>query len=132
MNIKFLCFSLLTSLASTVYAQTDIEFDKFFSDSTLRLDYTFSGNAQSQTIGLKSKIVTENWYGKRNHLPEIPLKGNGALRVIDNETGNVLYNTSFSSLFLEWLDTEESATDNISMEHTVLIPMPQKEANIQP
>lgn len=131
MNIKSLCFSLLLPIAGIVYAQTNIEFDKFFSDSTLRLDYTFSGNAQSQTIGLKSKIATENWYGKRNHLPEIPLKGNGALRVIDNETGNVLYNTSFSSLFLEWLDTEESATDNISMEHTVLIPMPQKEANIE-
>ena len=79
MNIKFLCFSLLTSLASTVYAQTDIEFDKFFSDSTLRLDYTFSGNAKYQTIGLKSKVATDNWYGKRKHLPEIPLKGNGAM-----------------------------------------------------
>ena len=64
MNIKSLCFSLLLPIAEIVYAQTNIEFDKFFSDSTLRLDYTFSGNAQSQTIGLKSNIATENWYGK--------------------------------------------------------------------
>lgn len=120
----FTCIALLSFVLSA--AGENVNFDKFFCDSTLRLDYTFTGNACQQMIGLKNKFVTENWAGRRHNLQNLPLKGNGELIMTDSISGKVIYATSFSSLFIEWLDTDEAKSTTISMEHTVLVPMPKR------
>ena len=78
------------------YAQ---EFDKYFTDETIRLDYVFSGNAQEQHISLDQLIRLPNWAGRRSRLAELPLAGNGDLTVRDSETQTIIYRHSFSSLF---------------------------------
>lgn len=106
------------------------EFDQFFEQKTLRLDYIFSGNLERQYISLDDLSFYPNWAGKRNKLAINPLKGDGVIRVKDHETGELIYTTSFSSLFLEWLDTDEASEVSRAFEATFLIPYPKNKIDI--
>ena len=100
-------------------------FDDHFMDKTLRVDYTFMGNASEQSVALHGMSWTENWWGRRVNLSEVPLKGNGDLTLYDIESNKVIYKTSFSSLFQEWITTEEAYSVTKSFEFTLLVPMPK-------
>ncbi|MBO5894843.1 MAG: peptidase M64 [Alistipes sp.] len=120
---RFLTFAVALIATTTLYAQ---QFDAHFNDATLRLDYTFMGNATEQYIALSDISATENWWGRRINLNSVPLKGNGDLTLTDKESGEVIYKTSFSSLFQEWITTPEAANITRSFEFTLLIPEPQR------
>ncbi|MBO7198937.1 MAG: peptidase M64 [Alistipes sp.] len=116
--------SFLVALVATlpVYAQ---EFDVYFDDATLRIDYTFVGNASNQCVALRDMSSMEGWWGRRVNLDDVPLEGNGDLTLYDDTTKTVLYKTSFSSLFQEWITTPEAQTITKSFEFTLLVPMPK-------
>ena len=48
------------------------------------------------------------WYGKKAHLDELPMEGNGQITVRDAKTNAVIYRNSFSTLFQEWLTYDEA------------------------
>lgn len=110
---------------------TSPEFDKCFADSTLRVDYIFGGGPSGNVILLGRQSKTEGWAGRRKNLDTIPLHGNGQVRVKDPATGATLYLTSFSSLFQEWLTTDEAAATPRSFENTFILPLPKGEADIE-
>ena len=120
---RFLTFIAALIATTTLSAQ---QFDAHFNDATLRLDYTFMGNATEQYIALSDISATENWWGRRINLNSVPLKGNGDLTLTDKVSGEVIYKTSFSSLFQEWITTPEAANITRSFEFTLLIPEPQR------
>lgn len=78
-------------------------FNDYFADKTLRLDYIFTGNATRQEICLDELCSLPGWAGRKHHLDELPLEGNGQVVVKDQQSGKAIYKTSFSSLFQEWL-----------------------------
>lgn len=119
---------VLAMSAMSVVAQ---DFDRHFCDSTLRLDYVFAGNRDNQAIYVDQLCKSAKWYGRRRHLGELPLAGNGDITVKEAETGEVIYRHSFSTLFQEWLSTEESATTQKSFENVFLVPYPRHKVNIQ-
>ena len=83
-------------------------FDEYFSEKTLRVDYLFNGNAQQQTISLDELVSLPGWAGRRHSLNQFPLAGNGNIVMKDKESGKVIYRISFSSLFQEWLGEDEA------------------------
>lgn len=123
-------FTVIVISSQTLVMSAKVSFDEYFRNETLRLDYTFCGTAQTQTVALRNKIATEGWYGRRHNLEKLPLKGNGVAYMIDKASSDTIYAQSFSSLFLEWLDTDEAQTTPVSMEHTVLMPMPNRPVTI--
>ena len=116
---------MIVAIAATVAASAQ-SFDAKFDDATLRLDYTFMGNATEQYIAIADLSSTPNWWGRRINLDTTPLKGNGDLTLRDSATGEVLYKTSFSSLFQEWRTTPEALTVTKSFEFTLLVPKPKQ------
>lgn len=124
---KLFIISLLSILTFSIQAQ---RFDDYFEDRTLRLDYTFCGDTNHQQIYVDELITLPRWYGRHQRLAELPLKGNGQITVrskIDNE---VIYRHSFSSLFQEWLSTEESKHTQKSFENVFLMPYPKQPVDI--
>ena len=115
----------LTSLTAGAQA-----FDDYFTDQTLRLDYTFSGNAARQDIYVDKLNVSPRWYGKRKRLAELPVEGNGQITVRDHRTGLAIYRNSFSTLFQEWLSYDEAKTEKKSFENVFLVPMPKDTVDI--
>lgn len=110
-----------------IYAQN---FSKHFADSTLRLDYIFAGDSSSQHIYLDELSMSPRWYGRRQRLSELPLKGNGSITVRDKQTNEVLYCHSFSTLFQEWLATDEAKHTPKAFENVFLIPYPKQEVTV--
>lgn len=117
---------LLTSLLK-VSAQG---FEDFFTDKTLRIDYTFSGDVKTQHIAIDQLYVSPHWYGKKRRLTEVPAKGNGQIVVQDHRSGTVIYKNSFSTLFQEWLSYPEASHTKRSFENVFLTPMPRDTVDI--
>ena len=120
--IGVLLFSLNTATAQ--------RFEDYFEDRTLRLDYTFSGNSQHQELYVDELTALPHWYGKRERLAEVPLRGNGQLLVRDKRDGRLIYRHSFSTLFQEWLATEEAKRVQKSFENVFLMPFPKQPVEI--
>ncbi len=106
------------------------DFDAWFQDKTLRLNYTFSGDNRNQYIALDEMMWTDNWYGRRVNLDSLLLLGNGQLCVKDSKSGSVLYRYSFSTLFQEWQSTEEATKVRKSFENVFLVPFPKNPVDI--
>ena len=115
---------MTVALIATLTASAQ-DFDTRFEDTTLRLDYTFMGNAHEQYVAIADLSSSPNWWGRRINLTEVPLKGNGDLTLRDAATNEVIYMTSFSSLFQEWITTPEALSVTKSFEFTLLVPMPK-------
>lgn len=107
------------------------EFDRHFCDSTLRVDYIFGGGGgRDVRVLLDRQSKSSGWAGRRHNLRALPPERNGIISVLDAESGDTLYCNSFSSLFHEWLWTEEADSVARGFENTFLVPLPKKEADI--
>jgi hypothetical protein len=120
-------FAMLMGCCCTAGAQN---FGEVFRDSTLRIDYTFAGNAQSQEISVDKLNLSPRWFGKRQRLSELPVEGNGQITVRDHATQEVVYRNSFSTLFQEWLSYDEAQETRKSFENVFLIPMPKRAVDV--
>ena len=121
---------LLSALAFTCMTTSAQDFDNYFTGQTLRIDYTFSGNASRQDIYVDKLNVSPKWFGKRKRLAELPVEGNGQITVRDHRTGLAIYRNSFSTLFQEWLSYDEAKTIKKSFENVFLVPMPKDTVDI--
>lgn len=123
--MKRLFLTLICAVAAVaVSAQS---FSDYFANKTLRIDYVFAGNAENQIVALDELATSDGWAGRRVNLDRIPVRGNGELKLIDTKSGKTIYRTSFSSLFQEWLVTEEASQTTKSFEATFLVPFPKQE-----
>ena len=122
--MKHLIFSIFIILSAVSYAQN---FDTFFNDKSLRVDYIFAGDATRQEIYLDKLSSSDKWAGRRKNLSKVPLKGNGDITVIDKVSGDTIYRTSFSTLFQEWICEPEALKVKRSYENSFMLPFPKKE-----
>ena len=106
------------------------QFDQWFADSTLRLDYIFAGNAKEQHIFLSQASRSPRWAGRKSRLSETFLRGNGQISLRDHATGQLLFTHSFSTLFQEWQATEEALHVDKAFETCYNIPLPHKPADV--
>ena len=119
-----LCFC--TSIGS--YAQN---FADYFQNKTLRVDYIFTGDATQQAIYLDELSQLPTWAGRQHHLSELPLEGNGQIIMKALASKQCIYKTSFSSLFQEWLSTDEAKETAKGFENTFLLPYPKQPVEIE-
>ena len=126
---KHILFLLCLIAVSSTRAQV---FADHFADKTLRVDYIFNGNASGQAICLDGLSALPTWAGRKHHLAELPLQGNGQIVMRNAASGKTIYTTSFSSLFQEWLETDEARNVTKGFENTFLLPYPLQPVEIDP
>ena len=125
---RLLIFSVLLICANHISAQ---RFEDYFEDRTLRLDYTFAGCDVLHEIYVDELVSLPHWYGRRERLAELPLKGNGQITVRSKADETVIYRHSFSTLFQEWLATDEAKHTQKSFENVFLVPFPKAPVEIK-
>ena len=119
-----LCLIAVASTRAQVFAD-------HLADKTLRVDYIFNGNASGQAICLDGLSALPTWAGRKHHLAELPLQGNGQIVMRNAASGKTIYTTSFSSLFQEWLETDEARNVTKGFENTFLLPYPLQPVEIE-
>ena len=125
---KHILFLLCLIAVSSTRAQV---FADHFADKTLRVDYIFNGNASGQAICLDGLSALPTWAGRKLHLAELPWQGNGQIIMRNAASGKTIYTTSFSSLFQEWLETDEAQNVTKGFENTFLLPYPLQPVEIE-
>ena len=100
-------------------------FDTHFKDSTLRIDYILSGNINKQSIAIDGLSRMPGWYGKRQNFTDIPVHGAATIDMKLAATGKLIYRQTFSTLFQEWLDLDDSHYAPKAFECVQLLPMPR-------
>jgi len=101
-----------------------------FKNATLVVQYTFSGTDKSCDIAVDELLRTPGWAGRTRRLDQVPLRGNGQIRMTRRSDGQVLYRMSFSTLFQEWQATEEATRVRKSFENVFQLPMPDAPVDI--
>jgi hypothetical protein len=128
--MKTCILTLIVSLLSICYVKAQ-PFSDHFIHKTLRVDYVFTGNASHQSIYLDGLSRLSSWAGRKHHLAEAPLEGNGQVIVREPDSKRCIYKTSFSSLFQEWLSTDEAKTTDKAFENTFLLPYPIRPVEVE-
>lgn len=127
--MKKIFLTLFCAVAvSAVSAQN---FSEWFADRTLRIDYVFAGNTDNQIVALDELASMEGWAGRRVNLDQVPVQGNGEVKIVDSKSGKSIYRTTFSSLFQEWIVTDEASQVTKSFEATFLVPFPKQEVFVE-
>lgn len=137
-SVFTLIISMSTALSAyqSAMARNASKFTDNFSDTTLRIDYVFGGHVKpdgkAECFIMTDRLSRQpHWAGRQKRMTELPLAGNGQITVSDAATGDTLYRTSFSTLFQEWLTTDEARTSTRSFENTFLLPMPKRKASVE-
>ncbi len=129
MNYRLL-LAAVCAIYSMASLRADVDFNKNFCDSTLRIDYIAAGNSKDSHIFLDRMHKMPGWAGRRSNLDRVPYVGNGIVTVTDSLSGDTIYRHSFSTLFREWQTTPEAYSTSKSFQNTFLVPMPKRSARI--
>ena len=93
-------FLMLLGLVCSERASAQ-QFDTYFRDSTLRLDYILTGNGATTEVTPDEAHLLKGWAGRRHYLDSLVLRGNAQLYVHDEASGRLIYAFSFNPLYLE-------------------------------
>ena len=117
------------ALLGTVAASAQ-NFDDYFEDKTLRLDYIVAGDSVKQSIYFEQAYSTPTWAGRKTRLAEKFLNGNGQVTVYEHGTDKVLYVNTFSTLFQEWQLTAEAKHLQKAFESSFIVPFPKQKVDV--
>ena len=103
---KYIILIVASLFSAQAFAQVD--YDKYFEDGRLRIDYVQSGNSQTQTAVIYELREEPVWGGPRKNLIDELGRGGYYLKVYDKKSGELIYGKGYCTLFEEWLTTEEA------------------------
>ena len=100
---KYLFLTLLLCLAFTISAQN---FEQYFENKTVRIDYKHIGDSRTEKIEVVNCHVGGQWDGTVSHLVEPKRLGGIVFEVFDALSGQLIYSRSYDCLFNEYRTTE--------------------------
>lgn len=121
--MKALLSGLLLLYATGLFAQN---FDKYFCQQTLRIDYHHIGNKHQESIEVKAYKIRAGWTGTRQFLLEPNRHGDILFEVFDSLTMKPIYSRSYSCLFNEYRTTVEGESIVDTFEECINMPMPKQ------
>jgi len=124
--MKTLYIASLLIISISIQAQ----FDNYFENKSLRIDYEHSGNANEEYFALKDVMVEPYWGGSHLNLVDTFRYGNYFFEVINPENDSILYSRGFSTLFGEWQTTNEAQKIKRSFTESLIMPLPKQSVTI--
>ena len=117
---------LLAWLPMVAWAQ----FDRYFSESSLRVDYCLTGNHVTTTYSFKEMIHEPYWSGSKTNLIDELQFGNYIVMVFEAGTDHLLFSKGYQNLYGEWTTTDEAKIITKTFEESVIVPFPQVKVDI--
>ncbi len=117
---------LICVLALVVCSQTQGDFDRYFVDKTMRIDYFHIGDAKEEIVTLDQVYEQGIWAGSLRNLIDPFDNGRYYAKIYDLSSGKLIFSKGFDSYFGEYKTTNEALEGVKRTYHeTVLIPYPR-------
>jgi hypothetical protein len=108
------------------FGKADPDFDTYFVDQTMRIDYFHIGNLQEEIVTLDRALVQGTWAGSMKNLIDPFDLGKYSVKIYDEASGTLIFSRGFDSYFGEYRTTEEAAKGIRRTYHeSALIPLPK-------
>ncbi len=112
-------------------AQSQVDFNRFFYDKTMRVDYHHIGTKGEERITLDRVVQEGPWPGSMVNLVDTLNLGLYLLRVYDVKSGLLLYSRGYSTVFNEWQTTPEAGRGVWKTFHeSVRFPFPKRSVQV--
>ncbi len=108
----------------------DVDFNNWFQDKTMRLDFYHTGTAKEEVFAVEKALSDGPWSGSQNVLIDHLELGPYFFEVVDKETKVLLYSRGFASIFGEWQSTPEADQTRATFHESIRFPWPQKPVTI--
>ena len=116
-------------LASVTFAQ--VNFDKYFENKSLRMDFYHTGNKNSEILSFGKCLVEPYYSGSHKNLIDTFEYGYYFFKVFDKASNEVIYSRGFSTLYQEWQTTEEAKTVTRTFEGSISFPYPKNPVRVE-
>lgn len=124
---KFFYWGLLLFWSTSLLAQVQVNFDQYFLDKTLRIDYYHVGDAREEWVTIDQMYQQDIWPGNPKNLIDRFNNGKYEIKVYDVASNRLIYSRGFASYFGEYTTTNPAISGVKRTYHeTALIPYPRK------
>jgi IgA Peptidase M64/Peptidase M64 N-terminus len=125
--MKTLLFFLLASIM--IYSQ--ISFDKYFENKTLRVDYFHTGDSLNDSYSIDDLKEEPYWGGSKTNLVDTFNYGHYEVKVFVQDENKLIYSRTYATLFDEWQTTDEAKHTTKTFSETVTMPFPKGKIRIE-
>ncbi len=126
--MRRICISILSVLvlSLTLSAQWPEDFDRFFMDKTMRIDYFHIGDAKEEMVTIDQVYEQGIWAGSVSHLIDTFNNGRYYVKIHELSSDKLIFSKGFDSYFGEYKSTDTAMRGLKRTYHeTVLIPYPK-------
>ncbi|MGD2216865.1 MAG: IgA Peptidase M64, partial [Gemmatimonadales bacterium] len=103
----------------------DPEFERYFTDKTMRVDYFHTGDATYEVLSLERVVSDGPWAGPRTNLIDGTNFGKYIYEVYDFDSSALLFTRGFATIYGEWETTSEARTTQRTFHESVRFPWPK-------
>lgn len=125
MRYWFLIILLFASLSN--FAQ----FEKYFHDKTLRLDYYHTGNSEEEVYSFDELIIEPYWGGSKTNLIDTLEYGKYYFKIYTEKTNELIYSRGYSTLFGEWQTGDEAMETWRTVSESIVFPYPKEFVRVE-
>ena len=129
-SLFILSIGLVVFNSSFAQVTDKVDFESYFVDKTMRLDYIHRGDVSNEKFELVSTKPEGVWAGKTYHLTDPYQLGLYFYEVYDASTNKLLFSQGFCSVFGEWQTTAEAKEKTLPFKESIRIPWPKAKVNI--
>ncbi len=121
----------LIILMSACLSSAQPDFDQYFINKTLRVDYFHTGTFQNEYFSLDEMFMAGEWPGSRVNLIDTLNYGKYLFKVYDLATNQLIYSYGYSTIFGEYQTTLDAKNGiHATMHESVRCPFPKKPVQI--
>lgn len=127
--MKFFLLIIYIFLSYNISAQ--VNFYDYFLDKTLRFDYTVGGNSKETKVYFNKLKEEPFWGGSQKNLIDKFNFGDFKLEVYDSTGNKLIYSRGYSSLYAEWIYTDEATHTDRSFYESLIVPFPNQKVHLK-
>ena len=127
MKLKFLFLILIFPAISN----SQIDFNKYFRNESLRFDFLLGGNSSEEKVYREQIKKEPFWAGSKKNLTDPFNYGNYRFSVFDEKSDSLLFSKGFSTLFEEWQSTAEAKESDKTFYQSAIFPFPKRKIRLE-
>lgn len=120
----------LPAVLVEVQNKGDVEFEQWFLDKTMRLDFYHTGKHDTEHFAVDRVLSDGIWSGSKKQLIDRLEFGPYFFEIIDNETKTLLFSRGFASIFGEWQTIPEAEEQWGTFHESLRFPWPKKPVKV--